>query len=216
MAKFRGGRRTKLRFPAHRAIAFDSRARAAQLAGMSAPQIAPFTAAEYRAMPYDGRRYQLVEGELFMAPAPNTYHQTILLNLGRLLSTHLLSHPMGQVFIAPCDVYLDDVNVFQPDVLYVAREHADRVHEDGIHGAPDLAIEILSPTSAALDRRKRARFAQAGTVEFWQIDPALRQIQRFVFAENLTKPVALIDEPETFDSLLFPGLILATTQIFRR
>ena len=77
-------------------------------------------------------------------------------------------------------------------------------------------IEILSPSSAGLDRRKRGHFDAAGTVEFWQVDPALRQIQRFVFAENHPKPVALIDEPETFASALFPGLALATAEIFRR
>jgi Uma2 family endonuclease len=183
---------------------------------MSATHVAPFTAAEYREMPDDGRRYQLVEGDLLMAPAPNTFHQIVQTNLLYLLRGYLLKHPLGTVLGAPCDVYLDDLNVFQPDVLYVTREHAARIHDDGIHGAPDLAIEILSPSSAALDRRKRALLAKAGTVEFWQIDPALRQIQRFVFAENSAKPVALIDEPEPFTSPLFPGLTLASADIFRR
>ena len=183
---------------------------------MSAPQIAPFTAADYQEMPDDGRRYQLVEGELFKAPAPNTFHQFVQKNLLRILDTYLLQHPVGTVLGSPCDIYLDDLNVLQPDLLYVTSEHAARIHDDGIHGAPDLAIEILSPSSAALDRRKRGLLAKAGTVEFWQVDPALRQIQRFVFAENAAKPVALIDEPETFISPLFPGLTLATAEIFRR
>ena len=151
-----------------------------------------------------------------MAPAPNTFHQFVQKNLLRILDTYVLTNPVGTVLGAPCDVYLDELNVFQPDVLYVTREHAMRIMDDGIHGAPDLAIEILSPSSAALDRRKRAPLAQSGTVEFWQVDPALRQIQRFVFAERPNKPVELIDEPETFTSPLFPGLVLATAEIFRR
>jgi Uma2 family endonuclease len=183
---------------------------------MSATHVAPFTAVDYREMPDDGRRYQLVEGDLFMAPAPSTFHQIVQRNLLTALQVYLLRNPLGTVLGAPCDVYLDELNVFQPDVLYVAREHAERIHDDGIHGAPDLAIEILSPSSAALDRRKRALLAKAGTVEFWQVDPALRQIQRFVFAENSAKPIALIDEPETFTSPLFPGLTLATSDLFRR
>ena len=183
---------------------------------MSAPQIEVFTAADYRAMPEDGKRYQLVEGELIVAPAPNTFHQIVQVNLVRILSNFLVQHPRGTVLCAPCDVYLDDLNVYQPDILFVAREHADRIRDDGIHGAPDLVVEILSPSTAALDRRKRGHFAAAGTVEFWQIDPALRQIQRFVFAENPAKPIALIDEPETFVSPLFPELTLATSDIFRR
>ncbi len=183
---------------------------------MSAPQIAPCTIADYREMPDDGRRYQVVEGELFTAPAPNTFHQFVQKNLLRILDNYLLQHPIGKALGAPCDVYLDDFNVFQPDVLYVTREYAARIQDDGIHGAPDLAIEILSPSSAALDRRKRGLLAKAGTVEFWQVDPALRQIQRFVFAESMAKPVALIDEPETCTSPLFPGLTLATAEIFQR
>lgn len=183
---------------------------------MSAPQIEVFTAADFRAKPEDGKRYQLIEGDIIMAPAPNTYHQLVQINLVRILSTYLLRHPIGTLLCSPCDVYLDDLNVYQPDVLYVAREHAARVHEDGVHGAPDLVIEILSPSTAGLDRRKRGHFAAAGTTEFWQIDPALRQIQRFVFAENTTKPVALIDEPETFSSPLFPDLVIDTRDVFRR
>jgi Uma2 family endonuclease len=183
---------------------------------MSAPQIELFTAADYRSMPEDGKRYQLIEGEIIVAPAPNTYHQHVQRNLLRVLDTYLLQHPIGTVLGAPCDVYLDDQNVFQPDVLYVTREHATRIQHDGIHGAPDLVIEILSASTAGLDRRKRGHFAAGGTVEFWQIDPALRQLQRFVFAENTAKPIALIDEPETFSSPLFPDLVLATQDIFRR
>lgn len=151
-----------------------------------------------------------------MAPAPNLFHQFVQKNLLRILDNYLLQHPVGTVVGAPCDVYLDDLNVVQPDVLYVTREHAARMHDDGVHGAPDLAVEILSPASAALDRRKRGLLAKAGTVEFWQVDPALRQIQRFVFAESAAKPVELIDEPETFTSPLFPGLVLSTADIFRR
>ena len=196
--------------------AFDSPWPSGNRARMSAPQIAPFTAADYREMPDDGRRYQLVEGEFFMAPAPNTFHQSIQANLICILRPFVLQHASGAVLGAPCDVYLDDSTVFQPAVIYVTREHAARIHDDGIHGAPDLAIEILSPSSATLDRRKRSLLARAGTVEFWQVDPALRQIQRFVFAESAAKPVALIDEPETFSSALFSGLTLATAEIFRR
>ncbi len=151
-----------------------------------------------------------------MAPAPNTYHQIVQANVLVLLSVFVREARLGTVVGAPCDVTLDDLNVFQPDVLFIAAAHTDRIRDDGICGAPDLAVEILSPSTAALDRRKRALLARAGTVEFWQIDPALRQLQRFVFAENVAKPVALIDEPETFNSPLFPGLVVATADIFRR
>lgn len=183
---------------------------------MSATQSEVFTVVDYRAMPEDGKRYQLVEGDLIVAPAPNTFHQIVQSNLNYILKGYLIQNPLGTVLGAPCDVYLDDLNVYQPDVFFIANKNANRIHDDGIHGAPDLVIEILSPSTAGLDRRKRGHFATAGTVEFWQIDTSLRQIQRFVFAENAAKPVALISEPETFTSPLFPGLTLATADIFRR
>lgn len=183
---------------------------------MSAPQIELFTAADYRTMPADGKRYQLIEGELIVAPAPNTFHQIVQGNLFYILKSYLLRHPIGSLLGAPYDVYLDEHNVYQPDILYLTHEHAARIQHEGIHGAPDLVVEILSPSTAGLDRRKREHFAAAGTVEFWQVDPAVRQIQRFVFAENQAKPVALIDEPETFTSPMFPDLTLLTAEIFRR
>lgn len=183
---------------------------------MPAPQVELFTAADYRSMPEDGKRYQLIEGELTMAPAPNTFHQIVQGNLFFILKSHLVQKPIGTLFCAPCDVYLDDQNVYQPDLLFVTRAHAEYIRDDGIQGAPDLVVEILSASTAALDRCKRGHFATAGTIEFWQVDPALRQIQRFVFAENSAKPVALIDEPETFSSPLFPDLLIDTKDIFRR
>jgi len=133
-----------------------------------------------------------------------------------VLHSQVLPPSIGSLLGAPYDVYLDEHNVYQPDILYLTHEHAARIQHEGIHGAPDLVVEILSPSTAGLDRRKREHFAAAGTVEFWQVDPAVRQIQRFVFAENQAKPVALIDEPETFTSPMFPDLTLLTAEIFRR
>lgn len=157
------------------------------------------------------RRRRTVHGSSHQHVSPNRAAQP-----PHAAAKFLLKNPLGAVLGAPCDVYLDELNVFQPDVLHVSAGHASRILDDGIHGAPDLVIEILSPSTATLDRRKRSPLAKAGAVEFWQIDPALRQLQRFVFAENIVKPVALIDEPEAFASPLFPGLALATPEMFRR
>src|SRR6266498_2782079 len=118
---------------------------------MPAPQVELFTAADYRSMPEGPPYYQLVEGELIVAPAPNTFHQSVQRNLLRILDTYVLRNPIGTVLGAPCDVYLDDHNVYQPDILYLTREHAARIQHEGIHGAPDLAVEILSPSTAGLD-----------------------------------------------------------------
>jgi Uma2 family endonuclease len=175
------------------------------------------TVEDYRATP-EGTRYQLVEGELIrMAPAPNLYHQDIAGKFYNLISNFLAKKPHGRVFIAPCDVYLSNHNVVQPDVLFVAKANFGRLEEDGVHGGPDLVIEVVSPSTAQLDKKaKRRVYAQAGVKEMWLVDPLLSQIQRYDFARDAAKPVQLIEENETFATPLLPGLEFSAAEIFRR
>jgi Uma2 family endonuclease len=175
------------------------------------------TAEDYRAMPEDGRRYQLIEGELHMAPAPNLYHQKVSWNLAEVLSRYLRAHAVGQAYCAPCDVYLDAHNVVQPDLLFVSNANAGILAEDGIHGAPDLVIEILSPSTALLDTKtKRAIYARSGVKELWVVDPTLRQIHLYDFARNPVKAVRLVEDDETFASPLFPDLTVSAAEVFKR
>ena len=114
------------------------------------------TVEDYRATP-EGTRYQLVEGDLIMAPAPNLFHQSIAGKIHQILANFLDRYPLGKVFIAPCDVYLSEHDVVQPDVLFVANSNLGILQEDGIHGAPDLVIEVLSPATAQLDKKTKRR-----------------------------------------------------------
>ena len=174
------------------------------------------TVEDYRATP-EGSRYQLVEGELFMAPAPNMFHQSIAWNLSQLLGGYLATHPVGRAFFAPCDVYLSEHDVVQPDVLFVARANLGILHEDGVHGAPDLVIEVLSPATAQLDKKSKRRiYARARVKEMWLVDPLLLQIQVYDFARDPAKPVRLVEEDETFTTALLPGLAISAAEIFKR
>ena len=174
------------------------------------------TVEDYRATP-EGSRYQLVEGELIMSPAPNTDHQRIVRKLSQLLCNHLAKHGLGEVFFAPFDVYLSEHDVVQPDLLFISQSNFAIIAADGIHGAPDLVIEILSPTTAQLDKKqKRRAYARAGVKEMWLVDPLLSQIQRYDFARDTAKPVQLIEENETFSTPLLPSLTLSAAEIFRR
>jgi len=174
------------------------------------------TVDDYRATP-EGSRYQLIEGELMMAPAPNRYHQDILLNLLDILRAHLRAHPAGRVYLAPTDVYLTEHDVLQPDLFFVTKANLNRLAEDGLHGAPDLAIEVLSPGTAQLDKKaKRILYARHGTKELWLVDPLLLQIQVYDFARDKTKPTRLIEEDETFTTPLLPGLSIAAAEVFKR
>jgi Uma2 family endonuclease len=175
------------------------------------------TANDYRALPEAGPRYQLVEGELHMAPAPNSYHQEIVWNLSRIFVRYLDGHPVGRVYLAPYDVYLSQHDVVQPDLLFLAKDRQQMRQEDGLHGAPDLVVEVISPSTAQLDKKtKRAIYAHAGVKELWLIDPILLQIHLYDFARDLAKAVRILDEDESFTSALLPGLTVVAAEVFKR
>jgi Uma2 family endonuclease len=181
------------------------------------PAIDLATVEDYRATP-EGTRYQLIEGELYlMSPAPNLFHQAIVGQIYLLIANFLTTHSLGRIFVAPCDVYLSEHDVFQPDVVFVAAANLEILREDGIHGTPDLVIEVLSPATAQLDKKNKRRvYSRAGVKELWLVDPLLLQIQLYDLVQNPAKPVRLIEEDETFTSTLLPGLTLAAAEIFKR
>lgn len=183
----------------------------------AAHEIDLLTVTDYLATPA-GQRYQLIEGELYqMAPAPNLFHQDIVGKVYRLLADHVEKHRLGRVFIAPCDVYLSDHNVVQPDVLFVSTALASILATDGVHGAPELVVEVVSPSTAQLDKTaKRRVYARTGVKEFWLIDPVLLQVHLYDFARDPAKAVRILDEDESFGSALLPGLTIAAADVFKR
>src|SRR5271165_3501072 len=106
------------------------------------------TRRDYEDMPQGPPYFQVIEGDLVMSPSPNTFHQTIALNVAELIRHHLKKHPLGEVFVAPLDVFLGDTNVYQPDVFFVSNQRRGIITEQGIEGAPDLVVETLSPATA--------------------------------------------------------------------
>ena len=139
--------------------------------------VTKFTYEDYRTAPED-RRYELLDGDLVVAPAPNLKHQRVLLALGMLLGRFVKKAGLGEVLLSPCDVVLSDTDVVQPDLLFISRgrEHLVR-NGDNVQGAPDLVVEILSPTTADRDRGyKRALYARHGVSEYWLIDPVAETV----------------------------------------
>ena len=111
-----------------------------------------FTYQDYRNAPED-RRYELLDGELVVVPSPRTSHQRVLMELASRMHRFAQEFGLGSVFVSPFDVVLSDTDVVQPDILFVSNRRAGIITEDNVRGAPDLVIEILSPTIA--DRRSR-------------------------------------------------------------
>ncbi len=177
--------------------------------------MAPLTVEDYRLLPETGPRYQLIEGDLFMAPAPDRFHQDIVGNLYHLLRTYLKKRPIGRVYTAPFDVYLDDINAVQPDVLFVAKGN-DILTAQGARGAPDFVVEVLSPKTAHLDKKsKRHVYARSGVNELWLIDPDTETIHVYSLQKDAEKPTKVYSARDTFTSPTFPGLKFKGSAIFK-
>ena len=139
-----------------------------------------FTYADYLIAP-DDARYELLDGELIMVPAPNRLHQSASLNLSMDLGFIAWRTAIGYIFAAPFDVILSDTDVVQPDVMFVSNARAHIITDDNIRGAPDLVVEILSPSTAERDRTfKRVLYARHGVKEYWMVDTDLRLIYQLL------------------------------------
>jgi len=174
------------------------------------------TVEDYKVMPETGPRYQLINGELIMAPAPNRFHQEISLNLTVLLKNWIdTNEGIGRIYCAPFDVHLDEINVFQPDLLYIRPDNFGILTEAGCSGPPDLIIEILSPRTRHIDLGpKKKTFAAKGVTELWIIDPDLRTIALYYLKDDVENPAFVVSEKETLTSPLLPGLELSGEKIF--
>jgi Uma2 family endonuclease len=173
------------------------------------------------ALPEDQLRHELIDGEHVVTPSPSTEHQTISLNLVRLLLPYLDEHRSGQLLYAPFDIKLSLFTVLVPDLVYFTAERFARV-VNGKHAtaAPDLAVEILSPGTRRRDTgRKRAVYDREGVREYWIVDPESRSItilRRPRADAGLTDVTTLTaDAGGTFESPLFPGLQIPMRDVFR-
>lgn len=129
---------------------------------------------DYRAIPSDGMRYELIDGEVHVTRAPSPFHQRLVLRLARALQDHFGNR--AEVFVAPVDVVLSQHDVVQPDIVVVA--NAAQVSERGIEGAPLLVVEVLSPATTVYDRTvKSQRYASAGVLHYWLLDPPTRRLE---------------------------------------
>ncbi len=178
---------------------------------MAATALLKLTVDDYLALPEDGRRYQLVDGDLVMAPAPLRYHQRILLRLSYLIMDYLEEHPEGELNVAPFDVHLDEHNVFQPDLCWFSDERSRFLSRRGAEGPPDWVIEILSDSTARTDRiPKRTLYAKFGVRELWLIDPDSDLIERYLLQEDPSQPEGIyrLGEHETIVPSVLPEMTL--------
>ena len=152
-----------------------------------------WTYAEFARLPESGStRYEIIDDELVVTPAPTSRHQGIVTQL--LSAIHLFSkeHGLGEVFPAPLDVLFAEGDYLEPDILFVRRNRAEVLTDRGVEGPPDLVVEITSPSTAARDRGvKLERYRLYGVPEYWVVDPDDRTVEVWALGEDADEPLVL-------------------------
>ena len=172
---------------------------------------------DYAALPDDGRRYELYEGELIiMTPSPRPRHQVVIGNLHMLMAEHVRGHGLGQVYLSPIDVILSRITVLQPDLVYIERARLGIVTERAIEGAPTLVVEVLSPSTDARDRGvKQALYARYGVPFYWIVDPEAGTVQALRLSGESYEAAARLDETTPAALQPLTHLTLDPTAVWR-
>jgi len=171
------------------------------------------TYADYEKIPADGFRHEIIGGDEFMTPSPNLEHQTVVLNLAAILRAFVRARKVGRVFVAPTDVLLSEHDIVEPDVLFVSENRSSILTEKNIQGAPDLVIEVLSPSTQAEDRGpKLALYERSGVAEYWIVDPSSKTVEIREF--GTTRRTRVYKEGQSFESALLAGLTIRLSEVF--
>lgn len=177
---------------------------------------AALTYQDYLQLPDDGRRYEIIEGDLCESPAPSMKHQWTATQLTAVLGAHVYDNDLGHLYSAPTDVYLSDGSIVQPDVLFISRERLHIVTDPNVRGAPDLVIEIISPSSVTTDQEtKRDLYAQFGVRHYWVFEPAARWVRAFELgADGVYELVAEAAGNAPFSAPPFVGLVIPLARLW--
>ena len=173
-----------------------------------------YTVEDYMKMD-DGRRYELIGGELIVVPSPRPKHQRVSGRIFNKFENFLKNNYLGEVFDAPIDIVLGE-HIVQPDILFIAKGRLDIIGELNIQGAPDLVVEILSPNTAAHDKKKKSQlYFKHGVKEYWLVDPDAKLVDVFKAGEKEWRWVGTFDQDDILGSSLLPGLEIKLFEVFK-
>ena len=163
----------------------------------------------------DGYFYELINGEIVKRASPSTDHQNASSNLLRLLFRHVPEKVEGKIFHAPYDVYFDDENLPQPDIMFVSKANTAIIKKGCIEGAPDLIVEILSPSTHRTDRGDKFKlYRRFGVAEYWIVDPRSQVIEVYALQNGDYDLVSFALEIGEVESKVLSGLKVDVAQVF--
>jgi Uma2 family endonuclease len=175
-----------------------------------------YTHADLLVMPDDGKRREILDGELVVSPSPLLFHQRIVRRLFEAFVRYLDRHPIGEIFVSPLDVIFDDLDVLEPDLIFVRNDNRG-ILQDWIRGVPDLVIEVLSPGSVSVDRGPKLKaYARFGVPEYWIVDPDARAIEVYRQSDGGYELASVFGEGDFLASPLLPQFVLPVAQVFER
>jgi Uma2 family endonuclease len=174
---------------------------------------------DFLLFPDDGKRHELIDGEHYVTPSPSRKHQAIVWNLATTMGPYLESHPVGRAFVAPFDVIFSDFDVVEPDLLFISNARLEEIlTTKNVRGAPNLAVEIASPSTRTRDETlKRKLYERFGVDEYWVIEPDTDTIVVHRHDGESYKPVSELtaERGDTLATSLLPGLALPLERIFK-
>ncbi|WP_184548270.1 Uma2 family endonuclease [Mucilaginibacter sp. FT3.2] len=165
----------------------------------------------------EGAPFQLINYDLIMSPSPLAIHQQILFELSEIAVLHRINQGRrGQWLYSPIDVKFDDGNILQPDMLYISEERKSELIKDRIEGAPDLIIEILSPSNAYYDlRQKKDIYEKYGVKEYIIIDPIQQNADLYILKDGAYHLQQKAQKNEVLTSLVLPGFAIELAKVFK-
>lgn len=164
----------------------------------------------------DDERWELIDGELIMAPSPKEAHQATQGDLGAPMLLFVRENDLGKVYFAPFDVVLSETDTVQPDLLFVSKDRLHIVTEDNVQGVPDLVVEIRSASTARRDwTYKKDLYAHHGVKEYWLVDPEAATVAVLLLEGGALKVAGVYGEKDTLASAVIDGFSIALADVFR-
>jgi Uma2 family endonuclease len=184
---------------------------------VQSPVCRKLTYEDYLLFPDDGNRHEILDGEHFVTAAPHLWHQSVVAELISHMTPFVRRHGLGWLYPAPADVLLSEHDTVQPDLLFVSKARAHILTEKNVQGAPDLVIEVLSPSTRRRDEGlKLERYEILGVQEYWVVDPKRHAARIYRRSDDRLRKVADLTTAggDCLTSPLLPGLEIALSEIY--